>query len=130
MVLSRPATRLRRGLSSLETCFLCQPRQLTPLLRENNTAGLLTVASWHPRSTKLSIQNRHYAAPKLDVQRFRRDVDTRARLGFYTLSKQQGALGPLEPHTADSIYKDFITQKDKIDHGSNVLRLAKSTLCM
>ncbi|KAF1833493.1 hypothetical protein BDW02DRAFT_598972 [Decorospora gaudefroyi] len=54
----------------------------------------------------------------------RADMDARARLGFYTANQKQKALH-MEPHTADSIYKDFLAQKSSMDHGSNVLRLAK-----
>jgi hypothetical protein len=61
----------------------------------------------------------------LDVQRARIDVDKRARLGFYTLNRQQGVL-KMEPHTADAIYADFIHQKKNMDPGSNIRRIEKS----
>jgi len=72
------------------------------------------------------MQTRSYAIKlKLDGPRLRSDVDARARLGFYTITKQQAILH-IEPHTAQSIYEDFVAHKDKMDYGSHVRRIVQS----
>lgn len=67
---------------------------------------------------------RGYATQRLDVVRLRADVDQRARSGFYQLSRVQGALR-LAPDKANAIYKEFLSHKDRRDHGANVRQLAK-----
>jgi hypothetical protein len=123
----RLAKRSVKGIGSLETCLACQLRQWIPVFHESNTTRIFTTSNGHAKTIKSSSQIRSYAAQKLDVQRLRKDVDARARLGFYELSKQQGAFSKkMEKGIADSIYKDFLAQKSTMDHGKNVLRLAKS----
>ncbi|KAI4956295.1 hypothetical protein J4E91_000506 [Alternaria rosae] len=56
--------------------------------------------------------------------RARVDADARARLGFYTICKQQSTLN-IEPRTALSIYDDFVAQTKTISHSDNVLRIVK-----
>lgn len=60
-----------------------------------------------------------------DVQRYRKDVDERGRLGYYILSKQQGALH-MESAKANSIVKEFVAKQKTTDHRSNVQHLATS----
>jgi hypothetical protein len=60
-----------------------------------------------------------------DVQRYRKDVDERGRLGYYILSKQQGALH-MESAKANSIVKEFLAKQKTTDHRSNVQHLATS----
>ncbi|RMZ67867.1 hypothetical protein GMOD_00003919 [Pyrenophora seminiperda CCB06] len=62
---------------------------------------------------------------KLDGPKLRADVDARSRLGLYAMTKQQAIL-QMQPHTAQSIYEDFVAHKSKMDHGSNVRRIVKS----
>lgn len=62
---------------------------------------------------------------RIDGQRARADADARGRLGFYTLTKQQG-IHNIEPHTAMSIYDDFVAHKKTMAHGKNVLRIVNS----
>jgi hypothetical protein len=119
---SRLVSRSMRAVATLEPCAFCQARQFTRGFGRNGAAKLSPSSIW--RAT--SIQSRNYATrQRLDGSRARADVDARARLGFYTMSKQQGIL-KMEPHTADSIYKDFLAHKDSMGYGSSVLRLAQS----
>jgi hypothetical protein len=119
---SRLAARSAREALKKETCRICQSRQFTQAIHRSGTVKFSPLSSRH----STNVQRRNYAAPmRLDGPRARADVDARGRLGFYTMNKQQGAL-KMEPHTAQSIYHDFMAQKDRLDHGSNVLRLAKS----
>jgi hypothetical protein len=62
---------------------------------------------------------------KLDVERLRRDVDEKARLGFYTLNQQQGALH-MDRVKANSIAKEFLAKQNTMDYGSNVKHLSSS----
>jgi hypothetical protein len=121
MLSSRLAARSARAVLKKDTCSICQSRQFTQALHRSGTVKLSLNSSRHGTN----VQRRNYAAMRLDGPRARADVDARARLGFYTMNKQQGAL-KMEPHTAQSIYHDFMAQKDRMDHASNVLRLAKS----
>jgi hypothetical protein len=66
---------------------------------------------------------------RLDVQRLRTDVDKRARIGFYTLSHQQGALS-IKPDKADAIIAEFLAQTKNMDHASNVKQLVASVFCL
>ncbi|KAF2821285.1 hypothetical protein CC86DRAFT_410988 [Ophiobolus disseminans] len=69
--------------------------------------------------------SRGYATPvaqKLDVKRLRHDIDERARLGFYTLTKKQGAL-LMERDVANAIVKEFLAKQNTMDHSSNVRHL-------
>ncbi|KAH7076092.1 hypothetical protein FB567DRAFT_563536 [Paraphoma chrysanthemicola] len=107
------------------TCVFCQSR------------GAARIASSHalgrskrrPRSiaapTSAVSLRRPYASSatqKLDVQRLRHDVDERSRLGFYTLTKKQGALH-MEAATANSIVKEFLHRQKTMDHKSNIEQL-------
>ncbi|KAF1935687.1 hypothetical protein EJ02DRAFT_360970 [Clathrospora elynae] len=116
-LVTRPAKYLLR-----QPCVFCQSRQFITSINRNGASKLSNSLNGTANPPRAIAQRRNYAAQKLDVQRLRTDVDARARLGFYTLSKQQGTI-KMEPHTADSIYKDFLAQKNKMDHGSNIQRL-------
>lgn len=61
------------------------------------------------------------------MQRLRTDVDERARLGFYALSQQQGAL-LMDRVKANSIAKEFFVNQKNMDDASNIKRLASSVL--
>jgi hypothetical protein len=85
---------------------------------------------WQPRTSRSIISSREYATvprQKLDVQRLRLDVDERARLGFYTLVKTQGAL-KIERDVANAVIKEFTARQTTIDHSSNIKSLASSAL--
>jgi hypothetical protein len=65
------------------------------------------------------------ASPKLEGQRLRKDVDERARLGFYALSQKQGAL-LMDRVKANSIAKEFLARQKTTDNHSNVKQMATS----
>ena len=122
MAFSRIASRSVRAAAKIEPCIICQSRQITLAAHRSGAAKLSPLSRRHAIGTQV----RSYATPKrLDGPRARADVDARSRLGFYTMMKQQKIL-KMEPHMAQSIYHDFLTQKGNVDHGTNVLRLMKS----
>lgn len=108
-----------------ESCFFCQARCFTASVHRNGTTKLLRPPNWRAEATSNPIVRRGYATQRFDAKRARVDVDKRARVGFYTLSKQQGAL-KMDANTADSIVADFLHQKSNMEHGSNIQRLAQS----
>ena len=124
MSLSRFGPISARALRNPELCWVCSARQMARVPPAGHTASS-TSSIYQSPARKSSMQKRHYAAQNIDVSKVRRDVDNRARLGFYTLSNKQGALR-MDPHKADSIYADFLHHKNKMDHGSNIRRLAES----
>jgi hypothetical protein len=72
------------------------------------------------------IRTQSYATKqRLDAPKLRTDIDATARLGFYTLNKQEGILN-IEPHTALSIYDDFVAHKKTMPHSHNVSRIVES----
>lgn len=124
MSLSRLGWRSAKATGQSRICLICQSRQFTQAVKYKGTAKLASVPNRQNTSIQIQIQN--YATKRgFNASRVRADVDERGRLGFYTLTKQQGIL-KMEPRTAQSLYQDFITHKNKMDHGTNVLRLAKS----
>jgi hypothetical protein len=124
MSFSRIGRSSARAVAKIENCLIYQSRQFTRATRHNDIAQL--ASSSYRQKTSTRIQSREYATKqRFDSARARADVDERSRLGFYTLTKQQGAL-KMEPHTAQSLYQDFVAHKSKMDHGTNVLRLVES----
>jgi hypothetical protein len=80
------------------------------------------------RRTGIVSLDRAYAtsaSQKLDGQRLRKDVDERARLGFYALSQKQGAL-LMDRVKANSIAKEFLARQKTTDNHSNVKQMATS----
>lgn len=121
---SRIAVHSLRTLKTPRSCILCKSHQLTQP-KFFNGAFDPSSSECQARTLNSKIWNRRYATQRPDYQRIRKDGDARSRLGFYQLSKSHGALR-LEPAKADSIFKDFIHQKDNMNHGDNVKRLAQS----
>lgn len=70
---------------------------------------------------------RNYATQTLDIGQIRANGDERTRTGFYQLSKMQGSLS-MESDKANAIYKEFLANKNKLNHGSNVRKLANRML--
>jgi hypothetical protein len=62
---------------------------------------------------------------KFDARKYRLDVDERARIGFYTMSKMQGIL-LMDPSKANSIAKEFLAKQKTMDHAKNIKHLASS----
>jgi hypothetical protein len=76
------------------------------------------------KAAQPSISRRTYAQ-KLDVTRLRADVDKKARVGWYKLTKQQKIL-LLEPDVAEAIYNDFLAHKDRKDYGKLIKQFMTS----
>ena len=124
MSLPRIMPPLTRAIGRPRVCLTCPSSQFTRAIQHNGIAKLASYS--HQPRTGVQFHSRSYATKqRLDGPRARADVDERSRLGFYTLTKQQGFLN-MEPRTAQSIYQDFVANKSKIDHGDNVLRLVES----
>jgi hypothetical protein len=126
MPLYHLATPSARSLSIFETCIFCQSRQLAGFARNKTGRRLLKHLGYPTRVTISNSQRQSYTSPavqRLDVRRLRADVDERGRLGFYTLTKKQGALH-MEAATANSIVKEFLHRQKSMDHKSNVEQLA------
>ncbi|KAH7065767.1 hypothetical protein BKA63DRAFT_164499 [Paraphoma chrysanthemicola] len=109
----------------VRTCIFCQSRVVARVA----SSHALERPKRRPRSiaapTSAKFQRRLYASSatqKLDLQRLRHDVDERSRLGFYTLTKKQGAL-QMEAATANSIVKEFLHRQKTMDHRSNIEQL-------
>ena len=123
MSVSRLGRRSARAFGQFETCLICQSHQYTESALKKHIAKL---GPSIPQRQSFQFQSRNYAVKqRFDAPRARADVDERSRLGFYTLSNQQGVL-KMEPRLAQSLYADFVAHKGKMDHGVNVLRLVKS----
>ena len=112
-----------------EICNFGCSRQLRLVIQKNGATGPLISTVGRVQTSDIKVPRRHYATQVLDVQRLRTDVDKRSRVGFYTLNKSLNVLH-MDPHKADSIYADFVTQKNKLDHGANVQRLVQSAFVM
>jgi hypothetical protein len=110
-------------------CYLsCNVHQIAA---NTNASGALK-HSFQPikraRVTGIDGARRAYATSsgqRHDVQRYRKDVDERGRLGYYILSKQQGALH-MESAKANAIVKEFLAKQKTMDHRSNIQHLATS----
>lgn len=105
-------------------CTLCQFQQMATYSSARNRFQPIRRA----RLTNVTGSSRAYATSpgqKLDVQRLRKDVDERARLGFYALSQKQGAL-LMDRVKANSIAKEFLAKQKTADNRSNVKHLASS----
>ncbi|KAH6200103.1 hypothetical protein HBI53_156660 [Parastagonospora nodorum] len=108
-------------------CYLsCNVHQIAA---NTNALGALK-HSFQPikraRVTGIDGARRAYATSsgqRHDVQRYRKDVDERGRLGYYVLSKQQGALH-MESAKANAIVKEFLAKQKTMDHRSNIQHLA------
>ena len=122
----RATGRAVRSLLDVQPCTIRRPRQSAHTVP---TASARALTRPTPRSNvDVSILSRGYATSrglKLDVQRLRHDVDERARLGFYTLAKQQGAL-LMERDVANAIVKEFLAKQNTVDPASNIKQLASS----
>jgi hypothetical protein len=121
MSTSRLALRSARAVARLESCSVCQSRQITSTIRHK--------ASRYPQSPyglATGTRSQSYATKqRFDAPRVRADVDTRARLGFYSVCKHSGAF-EIEPRTAMSIYNDFVAHSKTMSHGHNVSRIVES----
>lgn len=111
-------------------CLSCNVHQIAT----NTIAPGALKHSFQPikcaRVTDIDGARRAYATPsgqRHDVQRYRKDVDERGRVGYYVLSKQQGALH-MESSKANSIVKEFLAKQKTMDHRSNIQHLATSVL--
>ncbi|EUC32028.1 hypothetical protein COCCADRAFT_99764 [Bipolaris zeicola 26-R-13] len=123
MSLSRIGGGSTRTVEKIGNCLICQFRQFTRTAQYKGAPRL--IPSPHRQKASTPIQIRKYATKsRFDAPKARADVDERSRLGFYTLAKQQGTL-KMEPRIAQSLYQDFVTHKNKMDHGTNILRLVK-----
>ena len=120
MSTSRAVLRSASAVARLEPCLSCRSRQTTLAIRYNATR--YPMAS-HWLATGMRTQN-YSINRKLDPKA-RVEVDTRARLGFYTICKQQSVLN-IEPRTALSIYNDFVAKTKTTSHSDNVLRIVES----
>jgi hypothetical protein len=118
---SRVALRSARAIASLEPCLMCQSRQLVSTVRRNATRYPLS-SYWF--ATSMQVQS-YATKQRIDGPRARAEVDARGRLGFYTLTKQQ-RIHNIEPHTAMSIYDDFVAHRKATTDGQNVLRIVNS----
>lgn len=116
----RAVLRSASAVARLEPCLSCRSRQTTLAIRYNATR--YPMAS-HWLATGMRTQN-YSINRKLDPKA-RVEVDTRARLGFYTICKQQSVLN-IEPRTALSIYNDFVAKTKTTSHSDNVLRIVES----
>lgn len=124
MSLSRIGGGSTRTVEKIGNCLICQFRQFTRTAQYKGAPRL--IPSPHRQKASTPIQIRKYATKsRFDAPKARADVDERSRLGFFTLAKQQGTL-KMEPRIAQSLYQDFVTHKNKMDHGTNILRLVKS----
>lgn len=109
-VLARTASLAARS----DVCAFCHARQLLPAGRNSNF-------QLPTKTTQSSIFKRNYAQ-KLDVKRLRADVDKKARVGWYKMTKGQRIL-LLEPDVAEAIYNDFVAHKDRKEHGRLIKQL-------
>jgi hypothetical protein len=124
---SRLATHTARSLSTARPCVFCHSRQYA-----QTCGNAATTPSMRPSGRAITGRIRAYATnsgQKLDVQRLRVDIDEKGRLGFYTLSQQQGAL-LMDRVKANSIAKEFLAREKTMDHGSNIKGLASSAFCL
>lgn len=122
MAAQRLTMRPTQMLPRIELCIFCRMR---PSL--NKVQGF-RLTNERARRARSNDTIRFYAAAagqRYDTKRYRADVDKRARLGLYTLTKREGIL-KMQPHKADAIYTDFVAQKNNLDPGSNIKRLATS----
>ncbi len=120
-------SRTIRVLSDLRTGLALQPRSQYQLTHQNNLPVSCNSLNRTAKSSIINARKRNYATQRLDVVRLRDDVDKRARLGFYTLTKQQNILH-IEPNTAHSIIEGFLHFKKKMSPGDNVRRLSESNI--
>jgi hypothetical protein len=105
----------------------CHFRQSGPYLHSNGTTEPWTLFGRRPRSifAKRDGTIATSTGQKLDVKRLRHDVDEKARMGFYTLNQQQGALH-MDRVKANSIAKEFLAKQGTMEHGRNVKQLSSS----
>ncbi|KAF2624690.1 hypothetical protein BU25DRAFT_413237 [Macroventuria anomochaeta] len=111
---SRLLARSASSITRTDVCAFCHVRQLLPIGR--NSAFRPPTEAAQP-----SVFRRTYAQ-KLDVKRLRADVDKKARLGWYKLTKGQKIL-LLEPDVAEAIYNDFAAHKDRKEYGKLIKQL-------
>lgn len=111
---------LARSVSSVlrsDVCSFCHARQLLPI-------GYNSTLQSPAKAAQPSVFKRSYAQ-KLDVKRLRADVDKKARLGWYKMTKGQKIL-LLEPDAAEAIYNDFVAHKDRKEYGKLIKQLMTS----
>lgn len=113
---SRALARSASSIIQSDVCAFCHTRQLLPMGHSNFRLPA--------KAIQPSILRRTYAQ-RLDVTRLRADVDKRARVGWYKLTKQQRIL-LLEPDVAEAIYSDFVAHKDRKDYGKQIKQLMTS----
>jgi hypothetical protein len=120
-----------RGTNSLNpggSCAFCHIRQFATSPNGSSPLTQPVQPIKRIRFTRIDGPRRTYAASsgqKLDVKRARKDVDERARIGFYALGQQQGAL-KMDRVKANSIAKEFLAKQNTMDHGSNIKHLSSS----
>lgn len=79
------------------------------------------------KSPVQNLRHTYATAPrkKLDVKRMRAEVDERARIGYYTLTRKEGVLH-IDPAKANSIVKEFLHNEKDIKPAENIKRLSTS----
>jgi hypothetical protein len=119
-LLLRPAGTLK----NIQPCIFCQSRQF---VRNVHPDSARKPFHWSTAKTFITSSAAYATSPgqRPNVERLRIDVDKHARVGFYTLNRQQRAL-LTDENTAESIFTDFVAQQNNMDHGSNIKRLAAS----
>lgn len=124
----RLVARSVRSWQDASACIFCSWLQFAPSGLRSEAARSSIRSSRRAVLIRSIGHTRAYAtAPRqrLDVQKLRTDVDERARLGFYALNQQQGALH-MDRVKANSIAKEFLAKQKTMDHGSNIKQLASS----
>lgn len=127
MSTARVLARHARPLPFSNACAFCQARHFTPFAQGNVTPTPLKRPEWQVKSPVKGLRQTYATAPrqKLDVKRLRTEVDERARVGYYTLTKKQGVMH-IDPATANSIAKEFLNNEKKMEPVENIKRLSAS----